>query len=245
MSPASQARWVDFEKDYKTLDTGFMESCLWAFKQLWDKGHVYRDYRVVPYSWAVESPLSNFETRLDNSYRNRTDPAVTMGFRIREGQGELSGAQLLIWTTTPWTLPSNLAAAAGAYIDYAVMAKDGERYILSANALEKYKKQLEGAERIATVKGAALENLTYHPPFDYFEGHENAFRILIEDFVTDEDGTGVVHMAPGFGEDDLKACRRAGIAVVVPVDQAGRYTREIPIMKACWCSTPTSRSSSA
>lgn len=222
-----QARWVDFENDYKTLDTGFMESCLWAFKQLWDKGLVYRDYRVVPYSWAVESPLSNFETRLDNSYRNRTDPAVTVGFRIREGQGALSGAQLLIWTTTPWTLPSNLAAAAGADITYAVMEKDGERYILSANALEKYKKQLEGAVQTGTVKGAELAGLTYHPPFDYFEGHEKAFRILIEDFVTDEDGTGVVHMAPGFGEDDLNACRRAGIAVVVPVDQAGRYTREV------------------
>lgn len=223
-----QARWVDFENDYKTLDITFMESCLWAFKQLWDKGVVYKDYRVVPYSWAVESPLSNFETRLDNSYRNRTDPAVTVGFKIRDGQGELSGAQLLIWTTTPWTLPSNLAAAAGADITYAVMAKEGERYILSANALEKYKKQLEGAEQVGTVKGSELEGLRYHPPFDYFEGHENAHQVLIEDFVVDEDGTGVVHMAPGFGEDDLNACRKAGIAVVVPVDAAGQYTSEIP-----------------
>ncbi len=222
-----QARWVDFENDYKTLDITFMESCLWAFKQLWDKGVVYKDYRVVPYSWAVESPLSNFETRLDNSYRNRTDPAVTVGFKIRDGQGELSGAQLLIWTTTPWTLPSNLAAAAGADITYAVMAKEGERYILSANALEKYKKQLDGAEQVGTVKGSELEGLRYHPPFDYFEGHDNAFQVLIEDFVVDEDGTGVVHMAPGFGEDDLNACRKAGIAVVVPVDAAGKYTSEI------------------
>ncbi len=222
-----QARWVDFENDYKTLDITFMESCLWAFKQLWDKGVVYKDYRVVPYSWAVESPLSNFETRLDNSYRNRTDPAVTVGFKIRDGQGDLSGAQLLIWTTTPWTLPSNLAAAAGADITYAVMAKDGERYILSANALEKYKKQLDGAEQVGTVKGSDLEGLRYHPPFDYFEGHENAFQVLIEDFVVDEDGTGVVHMAPGFGEDDLNACRKAGISVVVPVDAAGKYTSEI------------------
>ena len=222
-----QARWVDFENDYKTLDITFMESCLWAFKQLWDKGVVYKDYRVVPYSWAVESPLSNFETRLDNSYRNRTDPAVTVGFKIREGQGELSGAQLLIWTTTPWTLPSNLAAAAGADITYAVMAKEGERYILSANALEKYKKQLEGAEQVGAVEGSELTGLRYHPPFDYFEGHDNAFQVLIEDFVVDEDGTGIVHMAPGFGEDDLNACRKAGIAVVVPVDAAGRYTSEI------------------
>ncbi|MEQ8435427.1 MAG: isoleucine--tRNA ligase [Oceanicaulis sp.] len=222
-----QARWVDFEKDYKTLDITFMESCLWAFKQLWDKGVVYKDYRVVPYSWAVESPLSNFETRLDNSYRNRTDPAVTVKFTLKDGQGDLSGAKFLIWTTTPWTLPSNLACAAGAEITYAVLEKDGERLILSANALEKYKKQLEGYERTGEVMGRDLGGLAYHPPFDYFVGRENAHQILIEDFVTDEDGTGLVHMAPGFGEDDLKACRRAGIAVVVPVDQAGRYTSEV------------------
>ncbi|VXC83706.1 Isoleucine--tRNA ligase [Oceanicaulis sp. 350] len=222
------ARWVDFENDYKTLDTSFMESALWAFKQLWDKGLVYKDYRVVPYSWAVESPLSNFETRLDNSYRNRTDPAVTVGFELKAGQGELSGAKILIWTTTPWTLPSNLACAAGADITYAIMQKGEERFILSVNGLEKYKKQLEGAEQIGTVKGSELAGLTYHPPFDYFVGRENAHQILLEDFVVDEDGTGIVHMAPGFGEDDLNACRKAGIGVVVPVDQAGRYTSEIP-----------------
>lgn len=222
------ARWVDFENDYKTLDTGFMESALWAFKQLWDKGLVYKDYRVVPYSWAVESPLSNFETRLDNSYRNRTDPAVTIGFELKEGQGELSGAKILIWTTTPWTLPSNLAAAAGADITYAIMQKGEERFILSVNGLEKYKKQLEGAEQVGTVKGSDLAGLKYHPPFDYFVGWENAHQILLEDFVVDEDGTGIVHMAPGFGEDDLNACRKAGIAVVVPVDQAGRYTAQVP-----------------
>ena len=222
------ARWVDFENDYKTLDTSFMESALWAFKQLWDKGLVYKDYRVVPYSWAVESPLSNFETRLDNSYRNRTDPAVTIGFELKADQGELSGAKILIWTTTPWTLPSNLACAAGADITYAIMQKGEERFILSVNGLEKYKKQLEGAEQVGTVKGSELAGLTYHPPFDYFVGRENAHQILLEDFVVDEDGTGIVHMAPGFGEDDLNACRKAGIGVVVPVDQAGRYTSEIP-----------------
>jgi isoleucyl-tRNA synthetase len=222
------ARWVDFENDYKTLDTSFMESALWAFKQLWDKGLVYKDYRVVPYSWAVESPLSNFETRLDNSYRNRTDPAVTVGFELKAGQGDLSGAKILIWTTTPWTLPSNLACAAGADITYAIMQKGEERFILSVNGLEKYKKQLEGAEQVGRVNGSELAGLTYHPPFDYFVGRENAHQILLEDFVVDEDGTGIVHMAPGFGEDDLNACRKAGIGVVVPVDQAGRYTSEIP-----------------
>jgi isoleucyl-tRNA synthetase len=222
-----QARWVDFENDYKTLDITFMESSLWAFKQLWDKGLVYKDYRVVPYSWAVESPLSNFETRLDNAYRNRTDPAVTIGFPLVEGQGELSGARILIWTTTPWTLPSNLAAAGGEDIIYAVMSNGEDRVILSVNGLEKYKKQLEGYEQTGTVKGSELKGMKYHPPFDYFVGRDNAHQILIEDFVVDEDGTGIVHMAPGFGEDDLAACRRAGISVVVPVDQAGKYTAEV------------------
>ncbi len=223
-----QARWVDFENDYKTLDLTFMESALWAFKQLWDKGLVYKDYRVVPYSWAVESPLSNFETRLDNAYRTRTDPAVTIGFELKEGQGELSGAKILIWTTTPWTLPSNLAVAAGADITYAIMRRGEERFILSMSGLQKYSKQFEGAEQIGVVKGADLKGLKYHPPFDYFLGRKNAHQILIEDFVVDEEGVGIVHLAPGFGEDDLNACRRAEIAVVTPVDQAGRYTREIP-----------------
>lgn len=223
-----QARWVDFENDYKTLDITFMESCLWAFKQLWDRGHVYRDYRVVPYSWAVESPLSNFETRLDDSYRTRTDPALTVGFEISENQGELSGAHLLIWTTTPWTLPSNLAAAVNADITYALMQKDDKRFILSVSALEKYKKELEGASQIKSIKGSELSGIRYTPPFPYFLGHPNAFQVLVEEFVTDEDGTGIVHMAPGFGEDDLAASRRAGISVVVPVDAAGRFTSEVP-----------------
>lgn len=222
-----QARWVDFENDYKTLDISYMESGIWAFKQLWDKGLVYKDYRVVPYSWAVESPLSNFETRLDNSYRNRTDPAVTVGYEIAADQGPLSGAQMLIWTTTPWTLPSNLAVAVGSEIVYAVMEKDGRRFILSEKALDRYKKQLKGAERVDTVSGEALRGLRYHPPFDYFLKQENAFQALLGDFVLDDEGTGIVHMAPGFGEDDLHACRAAGIGIVVPVDQSGRYTREV------------------
>lgn len=221
------ARWVDTENAYKTLDVSFMESCIWAFKQLYDKGLVYKDYRVVPYSWAVESPLSNFETRLDNSYRMRTDPAVTVAFALTDGTGLLDGARVLIWTTTPWTLPSNLAIAVGEDITYAVMGKGADKLVLSANGLEKYKKELEGYEKLGEVSGAELKGLHYTPPFDYFLGQENAFRVLSGDFVVDEDGTGIVHMAPGFGEDDLKACKGAGIGVVVPVDHTGRYTSAI------------------
>ena len=218
-----QARWVDFEDSYKTLDRDYMESCLWAFKQLHDRGFVYKDYRVVPYSWAVQSPLSNFETRLDDSYRTRTDPAVTVALRREGGTEEF----LLVWTTTPWTLPSNLAVAVGPDIDYAIMETDGRRYILSANALPRYEKQFEGAAQVGAIKGAELVGSAYDPPFAYFEETENAFRVLAADFVEDEEGTGLVHMAPGFGEDDLLTCRAAGIGVVVPVDEAGRFTAPV------------------
>lgn len=222
------ARWVDMENDYKTLDVSFMESCIWAFKQLYDKGLVYKDYRVVPYSWAVESPLSNFETRLDNSYRMRTDPAVTVAFPLTYGTGLLADARVLIWTTTPWTLPSNLAIAVGEDITYAVMGNGSDKLVLSANGLEKYKKELDGYEKLGEVKGTELKGLHYTPPFDYFITQENAFQVLSGDFVVDEDGTAIVHMAPGFGEDDLRACKDAGIGVVVPVDHTGKYTSAIP-----------------
>ncbi|GJL96690.1 MAG: isoleucine--tRNA ligase [Hyphobacterium sp.] len=221
------ARWVDMENDYKTLDVSFMESCIWAFKQLYDKGLVYKSYRVVPYSWAVESPLSNFETRLDNSYRMRTDPAVTVAFPLTDGTGLLENARVLIWTTTPWTLPSNLAIAVGEDISYAVMGNGSDKLVLSANGLEKYKKELEGYAKLGEVKGTQLKGLHYTPPFDYFINQENAFQVLSGDFVVDEDGTAIVHMAPGFGEDDLAACREAGIGVVVPVDHTGKYTSAV------------------
>jgi isoleucyl-tRNA synthetase len=222
-----QARWVDFENSYKTLDLDYMESCLWAFKQLYDRGLVYKDYRVVPYSWAMESPLSNFETRLDNSYRMRTDPAVTVAFPLTEADGDGTPVSLLIWTTTPWTLPSNLAVAVGVDMDYAVMDLGGKRVVLAESARERYAKQLEGAELVRTVKGSELLGKTYTPPFAYFAGTENAFRVLEGDFVGEEDGTGLVHMAPGFGEDDLKVCRANGIGVVVPVDEAGRFMEPV------------------
>ena len=222
-----QARWVDFEDSYKTLDRDYMESCLWAFKQLHDRGFVYKGYRVVPYSWAVQSPLSNFETRLDDSYRSRTDPAVTVALPLREPLAGHADAHLLIWTTTPWTLPSNLAVAVGADIDYAIMKADGKCYVLSVNARAKYDRQFADAELVGTISGSELAGALYEPLFPYFRDQPNAFRVLAADFVDDADGTGLVHMAPGFGEDDLEACRAAGIEVVVPVDEAGRFTEPV------------------
>ncbi len=217
-----QARWVDFDNDYKTLDAPYMESVMWAFKTLHDKGLVYEGFRVLAYCWRCETPLSNTETRMDDVYRDRQDPALTVWFEMD------SGERILAWTTTPWTLPSNLALAVGPDVDYALVRHaDGHTYVLAEARLGSYEKELEGAERIGTVKGSELAGRAYKPMFPFLAGTENAFRVLAADFVTTEDGTGVVHMAPGFGEDDQIACNAAGIPTVCPMDEHGRYTPEI------------------
>lgn len=224
-----QARWVDFDHDYKTLDVTFMESVIWGFKQLYDKGLAYEGYRVLPYCWVDETPLSNHELRMDDDvYASRQDPALTVGLRLETG--ELA----LIWTTTPWTLPSNLAVAVGPDIEYVTVepapdspfaqAHPGERVLLAAPRLGAYARELGEATVVATVRGAELAGRRYTPPFDYFAGHENAHQVLVADFVTTEDGSGIVHLAPAFGEDDMAACDAAGIAAVVPVDDKGRFT---------------------
>lgn len=220
------ARWVDFDGGYKTLDLDFMESCMWAFKQLWELGLVYRDYRVVPYSWAVESSLSHFETRLDDAYRTRRDPALTVKLEVTSGKW--SGAHLLIWTTTPWTLPCNLAVAANADIEYVAINCQNDIFILSSNALSRYADELEGGHVLERFNGARLLGTRYNPPFNYFKHHLNAFKILCSDAVSDTEGTGLVHLAPGFGELDLEVCRAADIEIEVPVDHAGRFTSDVP-----------------
>ncbi|MCB9831027.1 MAG: isoleucine--tRNA ligase [Planctomycetes bacterium] len=225
-----QARWVDFDHDYKTMDLSYMESVMWAFKTLWDKGLIYEGYRVMPYSWAAESPVSNFETRMDNSYRPRQDPAITVAFAIEPTGADPEPLEILVWTTTPWTLPSNLALCVGAGISYAIMREGDRRFVLAEAALGKYAKELSAAEQVGTISGSDLVGRTYRPLFPYFSGHDQAasfFRILAGDFVDTEEGTGVVHLAPGFGEDDQAVCAANGIAVVCPVDDRGRFTAEV------------------
>ena len=221
------ARWVDFSNDYKTMDLSYMESVMWAFKQLFDKGLVYEEYRVMPYSWAAETPLSNFETRLDNSYRPRQDPAITVAFELQPTAADPAPLRILVWTTTPWTLPSNLALAVGPEVEYALLRKDGVRYAIGAAAAAKYAAELEGAEPRGVLRGSELVGRTYTPLFPYFREHPGAFRVLSADFVDTEEGTGVVHMAPGFGEEDQNVCRENDIAVVCPVDEKGRFTAEV------------------
>ena len=218
-----QARWVDFDNDYKTLDLDYMESVMWAFKTLWDKGLIYEGFRVLAYCWRCETPLSNTETRMDDVYRDRQDPALTVWLTLDNGD------RVLIWTTTPWTLPANLAVAVGADIDYAVMQDaDGARYILADSRVGDYARQLADATRVDTIKGSELVGRRYAPLFDYFADTPDAFQVLAGDFVSTEEGTGIVHMAPGFGEEDQIASNAVGIPTICPMDEHGRYTADVP-----------------
>ncbi|WP_338406165.1 isoleucine--tRNA ligase [Wolbachia endosymbiont (group A) of Longitarsus flavicornis] len=256
-----QARWVDFHNDYKTMDKSFMESVMWAFKQLYDKGLVYESVRVVPYSWACETPLSNFETRLDNAYREKTSKAVTVAFELLENPQQFKNIEqkckLLAWTTTPWTLPSNLALAIGKDIKYCAVsvhslaARDAgiqegnkclhaevtsnqpnEIYIFAESYLEKFVSHCEQSNIPyencnIKLKANDLVDLSYKPLFDYFKDTKNAFRVFVADYVTGEDGTGVVHTAPGFGEEDFYLCQSHDIPVICPIDNSGKFTAEV------------------
>ncbi|SNT06709.1 Isoleucyl-tRNA synthetase [Micrococcales bacterium KH10] len=230
-----QARWVDFDNDYKTLDVTYMESVIWAFKQLYDKGLAYEGHRVLPYCWNDQTPLSNHELRMDDDvYQMRQDNTATVGVRLETG--ELA----LIWTTTPWTLPSNLAIAVGPDIAYVAVAPAegplaGEQVILAKALVGAYARELgENPPVVAEYTGKDLAGRGYAPIFDYFANRgmdeapgPNAFHILTGDFVTTEDGTGLVHLAPAFGEDDMAVCREAGISTVLPVDERAVFTSEV------------------
>ncbi len=244
-----QARWVDFHNDYKTMDLNYMESVIWAFKELWDKGLIYEAYRVMPYSWGAQTPLSNFEIRLDDATRSRQDPAVTVAFCLAPQAGDDGPVNLLAWTTTPWTLPSNLALAVHPEVDYDIWecpelvagrgadssgaGKNGatQQFIFAGALAEQVLKSADltdqTARRVGTVKGASLVGRSYQPLFDYFAGTANAHQVLAADFVDTAEGTGIVHMAPGFGEDDQSACQAADIEVVVPVDDEGNFTGQV------------------
>ena len=217
-------RWVDFENDYKTMDTPFMESVWWAFKRLWDKDLVYQGTKVVPFSTSLGTVLSNFEA--GENYKDVQDPAISVLFKCAD-----EDAYFAAWTTTPWTLPSNLCLCVGADIDY-VKVLDEERNIhfyLAEARLEEYQKK-NSLTVVEKVKGSDLKGRKYEPLFPYFSEleEENCFQILNDGYVTTESGTGIVHIAPGFGEDDNRVMKEAGIrACVCPVDDAGQFTPEI------------------
>ncbi len=217
-------RWVDFDNDYKTMDLDYMESIWWVFKALYDKGLIYEGYNVMPYSPALATPLSNFEVNL-GGYKDVVDPAVTARFAIK-GQPD---TYFLAWTTTPWTLPSNLALVLGPDIEY-VKIKDGdEYYILGKESVSSYYKHEEDYEIVETYRGSDLAGIEYEPLFPYFAhlAEKNAFRTFMGDYVTVSDGCGIVHTAPGFGEDDYNVLKGSGIPVVCPIDAECKFTDEV------------------
>ena len=250
-----QARWVDFENDYKTFDTPFMESVIWAFKQLHEKNLAYEGFRVLPYCWHDQTPLSNHELRMDDDvYKERQDQSVTVTFPLDGVRAEalgLTAVRALAWTTTPWTLPTNMALAVGPAISYAIVpsgplgAGDGAAegvadYLLAADTVGAYAKDLgypDAASAVAairrTVLGADLEGIRYDRLWDFYAdteiwGTENAWQILVADYVATGEGTGIVHQAPAYGEDDQIVCAAAGIPVIISLDDGGRFTDQVP-----------------
>ncbi len=217
-------RWVDFEHDYKTMEPWYMESVWWVIKQLWEKDLIYRGEKVVPFSTALGTVLSNFEA--GSNYQEVQDPAVTVLFKLK-GEDRYIAA----WTTTPWTLPSNLALCVGHNIDYveALDEASGRRIIVARERLEALSKT-KTLDVISEFKGADLVGLRYEPLFPYFSEFESegAFVVVEDDYVSTESGTGVVHQAPAFGEDDFRILKAAGInAIVCPVDMTGAFSEEV------------------
>ena len=257
-------RWVDFDHDYKTMDPGFMESVWWVFKQLWEQGRVYRSHRIMPYSWKLSTPLSNFEA--GSNYKDVQDPTVTVRVKVEKVSASLvevlrhhgvaeqlvdlstsqplntSTLYLLVWTTTPWTLPENLAICAGANIDYVAVRDltDEARpvYVMAKARLPHIFKKEGQYEIVAEFAGAALKGTIYEPMFPYFADKkaEGAFVVLNDDYVTTDDGVGLVHIAPAYGEDDFRVCKEAGItAFADPLDASCNFTDEVPEYKGRFC----------
>ena len=240
-----QARWVDFDNDYKTLDQNYTESVIWAFKELHTKGLVYEGFKVLAYCWRCETPLSNHELRMDDEvYKSRQDQSVTVTFKLTAPGTDLDGVHALAWTTTPWTLPTNFALAVGPAIDYAIVEAPNSvigagRFLLAVSLVGSYAKEL-GFESAAdaeaaiqgTVAGDQLAGIRYERLFDFYADAEKydvaqAWQILVGDYVTAEDGTGIVHQAPAYGEDDQMLCNAAGIPTYVSVNERGEFISTI------------------
>ncbi len=213
-------RWVDFDNDYKTMDSTYMESIWWVFKSLYDRGMVYKGHKILPYCPRCSTPLSNFEA--NQGYEDVKDPAITVRFKVSGRDNEY----ILAWTTTPWTLPSNMALAVGEDITYARIHEKDAVYYLAEDRLGDYYRDESQIEKIEKLSGSELEGLQYEPLFPYFaeKKAEGAFKVFAADFVSTEEGTGIVHIAPGFGEDDSNLGRQKGIPAVCPVDAEGRFT---------------------
>ena len=223
------ARWVDYDGAYKTMNTDFMESVMWAFKQCYDRGYIYRDYRVTPYCMHCETSLSISDTRESDSTRLRQDRWIIVKFLTEEVIDE-KPVYYLAWTTTPWTLPSNLCLAVGEELDYAYVDVGDSIFVACKNTLADYEK-IFGKEPaiVRECRGRDLLGKTYEPLFDYFADKkaEGAFQVVSADYVGSDEGVGIVHTAPAFGEDDYWTCKNNKIPLVNPVDEKGHFTEEI------------------
>jgi isoleucyl-tRNA synthetase len=216
-------RWVDFRNGYRTMDRDFMESIWWVFKTLWDKQLIYEGHKILPYCPRCATPLSNFE--VNQNYKDVDDPSVTIRFRVPDAEVE---TYLLAWTTTPWTLPSNLALCVGDAISYVVVEDDGTHYVLARERLGVYYADTEPTI-VRELSGSELVGWRYEPLFPYFAplAADGAFVVISGDFVSTEDGTGIVHTAPGFGEDDARVAEDHGVPTVCPVDAECCFTEEV------------------
>lgn len=218
-------RWVDFENGYKTMDTKYIESIWWAFKQLYEKGYMYEGEKILMYCPHCSTPLAKSEIAMDNSYKLVKDLSVVVKFKLTEEKDTYA----LSWTTTPWTLPSNLALTVNPHLEYAFVEDktDGNVYLLAKDLVKNFYKSDVDYTIKKIVMGKELEGKAYEPLYPYFKDTKNAFKIILGDFVTEEDGTGIVHTAPAFGEDDNAICRKYKIPMVQPVDENGCFTREV------------------
>ena len=223
-------RWVDFDRDYKTMDTPFMESVWWVFKQCFDKGLIYQGYRIQPYSPALATPLSNFET--NQGYKDRQDPSLTLIFPIVSDNSRFKDTSILVWTTTPWTLPSNFAIAVGPDMEYSLVSYEDKKLWVATSRIQAYFKE---AKVIDSCKGSDLLGLHYEPLFRFSDAYatkeelEKRYQIYPADFVSTEDGAGAVHIAPSFGEEDFQLGASLGLGLFDPLNEEGRFTSKVPL----------------
>ena len=224
------AYWVDFDQAYWTMNADYVQSVWWSLKQIFNKGLLVQDHRVSPYCPRCGTGLSDHE--LAQGYEDVVDASVYVRFPLTSGElcDKFPGAALLAWTTTPWTLVSNTAAAVNAEVDYVVARTDSGELLVVADALRE-KVLGESSEVLHRLRGRELEGMSYKRPFDWIEFPETdapVHTVLLADFVTTEDGTGVVHEAPAFGAEDLVLCRSYGLPVVNPVRPDGTFEESVP-----------------
>ncbi len=221
-------RWADMENSYKTMDNEYIESVWWAFKQLWEKGYIYEGEKILMYCPRCSTPLAKAEIAMDNSYKNIKEDSIVVKFKLINKKSN-ENVYALAWTTTPWTLPSNLALTVNPNLEYVYLRdkSDGAVYLLAKKLVNNFFKNPQEYEILEEIKGRKLEGEEYEPLFDYFKNNKNSFKFLLGDFVTAEDGTGIVHTAPAFGEDDYAVCKKYEIKMVQPVDDKGKFTKEV------------------